>query len=427
MTEKLRQIAGYGIGTLVAVSCVFIGKVVAVDVPHSPLGIVASMLQKAPVASGRILSVAAVDPEAITATDPLLAATAADRSPTPVVAKQRNLHHLVMNEQGAVTGQLHVAEYAFGDATDEVVPAGNTAVRLISHCTTTYEAMTDLNGAFELSSVTPGVYTLIADGPQGVLAIRVSVEANDIFPSSELNALLVPNIDAQYVRSVINERLPSETKLPEYMMFDRVELPDAPLPPPLATEVSATTKQTQDYELTGRVYRLNPMSGEAIPVTETSAELIRNGRGVQPVSFQTDGQCEVSTLEAEHYSFVAVGVDGICAIGIEAGGCGGPDYGAPIDGYAGGCCTEMAVVPYDDCGVIVEEPYVEEVPCCEEEYGYAGSQGGCCGGGGSGGGGGGLGSLLGLAGLAGLAAFIDDDNDNPVPPPPIETVFQFAF
>ncbi len=408
MIDKIRQITGFAFGALIVMSCVFIGKVVAVDVPHSPLGVVASMIQEAPASVDRTQSLALATSSPLTTP---VDASVADVTAELPIATPRTLHHIVMDDQSAVTGRLQVAEYGFDGVADEVVSASDTSVKLISHCSTAYEGVTDQDGHYRLEDVLPGVYTLLADGPMGVLVMRVSVETNEIFPTSELNALLVPNVDAHYVRSVISERLPEQTTLPEYLSFDHVDLPDAPLPPPLATEVSATATPTQDYEMTGRLFRLNPTSGEALPVSETAAELIRNGRGVQPVSFESDGQCELSSLEASHYSFVAVGVDGICAIGIEAGGCGTLEI-PPIDSYAGGCCIEMAVVPYDECAPIIEE--IIEEPCCEEEYGYGGSQGGCCGGGG-GGGHGGFGSLLGLAGLAGLAGLIDDDDD---PPPP---------
>ncbi|MEZ6050286.1 MAG: hypothetical protein R3C02_02695 [Planctomycetaceae bacterium] len=420
MTDTIRKSIGFSVGALIAMSCLFIGKVVAVDVPHSPLSVIASMIQEplAPAKPNDSLALLA-NPASIEIASPV-DVSVAELAPEAPVATPHSLYHVVMNDQSVMTGRLQVAQYGLDGVADDVVVAPNTSVKLISHCTTSYEGLTDQDGHFQLESVVPGVYTLLADGPLGVLVMRVSVESNSIFPTSELNALLVPNVDAHYVRSVINERLPQETTLPGYLDFDQVEVPEATVTSPLDTHVSVNTTPAHDYEMTGRLFRLNPASGEAVPVSETAAELIRNGRGVQAVSFEDDGECELDTLEAAHYSFVAVGVDGICAIGIEAGPCG--ELAPPIDPYAGGCCTEMAVVPYDECAPIIVEEIIEE-PCYEEDYGCGFGQAGCCGGGG-GGGGCGYGSLLGLAGLAGLAGLIDDGNDHPkIPPPPPASPF----
>lgn len=139
---------------------------------------------------------------------------------------------------------------------------------------------------------------------------------------------------------------------------------------------------------------------------------------------QPDGRYAAGTLEAEHYSLVACGPDGICAVGVEVGSDPPAPPPPPSEPYEDPYYMELAVAPIDVCGEIVESEILEECPPefleplpCFDDFGYGGGGfaggggGGFAGGGGHGFGTGGWGALLGLAGLAGLAALADDDDD----------------
>ncbi len=312
-------------------------------------------------------------------------------------------------------------------------PAADVKVTLISVDGTRTTTSTDADGFCGFEELTPGLYTINAEGPQGKLSYGIRAVSGNLAVAEKrsgeqavpvsirmapvLDSALTPARDANSLDNVINS-----------VVVTPVE-DTAAASGGTATEtssVAAGMRVTDTYlrhesiqlnldgSLLGQLALLDPVSGNITPVKDLTVSFISDDEVVAITTVNPDGSFVQANLLPGIYSMVVVGRDAIGYIGIEVLGQVAPANkpGLPIPTSA------RSVVPFQfallrGAGAMKrdnadDEETVEEIEIVEDSAterlfpsGGAVSGGGPGGGGVSGGGG--LAGLLGLGGLAGLA------------------------
>ena len=137
-----------------------------------------------------------------------------------------------------------------------------------------------VSGVFQASGLTPGIYSMIASGPDGFLATAISVlpavngqgAANEA--GLQIDGALVPPENVPLVRKLIRERIfPTRRAVAESTELDRTNRVSKPYRTPLLTI-------GLDGHLRGRLHRIDPKAEQRTLATECTVFLIR-GRQIQ--------------------------------------------------------------------------------------------------------------------------------------------------
>ena len=141
-----------------------------------------------------------------------------------------------------------------------------------------------VSGVFQASGLTPGIYSMIASGPDGFLATAISVlpavngqgGANEA--GLQIDGALVPPENAPLVRKLIRERIfPTRRSaagaVAERAVLDRAKRVSQPYRTPLLTI-------GPDGHLRRRLHRIDPITEHHEPATECTVFLIR-GREIR--------------------------------------------------------------------------------------------------------------------------------------------------
>lgn len=332
-----------------------------------------------------------------------------------------------LTADGTLTGR-----FSSIDASGELQPAKDLVVTLTSSTGTKTAATTDDQGFCSFEDVSPGIYTVVADSPQGKLSygIRTSI-ADFAVAASEpqpvaidrmvaIDSVLTPKSDQNAISHVIKG---VEVKA---VVPDPAAAPKSATPTENAgqTENSYAHEPIQlnaDGSLEGRLNLLDPATGDVGSVNDLTVSLIIDNSVVANARVNPDGTFTLWNLLPGVYSMVVAGQDGIAYMGVQFAGDPVPDFadGIPTAVRKQETPFSMSVVQ----GAGADEPSDEE-PEGQGEEGTtppaggaaAGGGGSTTGGGGGGGSGGGFGELLGLAGAAlGAAALASDDDGTASP------------
>lgn len=375
------------------------------------------------------------------------ASVKADAEKTEMVAT----HVVRLTENGMIKGVVNT----FGE-NGEKVAVSNANATLIKNGELVTKVKTGVDGMFSMSNLEPGVYTFVTAGRKGLATFGMEiVDSKSEKGVSTLSVLAAPpsyNSMEKIVKNVATRNVSANEE---------------------ATAVIGGVQQvrlTADGSVVGRVSSLNGI------IKDNKATLIQNDSEVATVELSESGEFELKNIKPGIYTFAAYGDSGLATVAMEvvaadfqaAKSNDGPIYTsmnqgydlgmAPIGGFGhaggfgcGGCCDSVAISMAPVCETIIsEEIIIDQGVCCPMEEvivseeiissqplplagpacapcagGFGGSGG--FGGGGFGGGGfnlSGIGDLIGL----GIGAWlfseiidqIDDDNDVPRVPQPIQ-------
>jgi hypothetical protein len=326
-------------------------------------------------------------------------------------------------------------------------------VALVQEGNVAYSTKSDADGAFAISSVAPGSYSLIARG-EGKLA-AFSLQVLDPIAGKHLgNSIEVNTISptGDSIKTILRAQV-----LPPYL--NRMVVEEArPIHDPLASSRTFAKSSVVQIDENGVLVGQLAKPASMKDIGDMAVFLTRDGREVARTVCDENGRFEVAGLTAGSYGLVAAGDQGFAATAFHVVNPSMAAKSQQGERFVGllhhQCCPAINVECIPTCDVVVcEQPVVETVvqseivqapivepavsEVCVDDCGMAPSCG--CGGGGWGGGyfggggyggggggffGGGLGGLGAIIPLAFLPAIIDeiDDNDNDdfnFNPPPV--------
>jgi hypothetical protein len=273
--------------------------------------------------------------------------------PDAVVADEplsiQPLHRVQLAEDGLLPGRLSLIDPAAGDrvALQEIV------VHFVRNGTIVSVVEPGVGGVFQASGLTPGIYSVIATGPGGLLASSV-----EIVPPLRRNAVLdgqpiegngrpalataleirgnpIPAQHLGYALRLIRTRLSAADFTPATGQRPQPEAERAPAPrdlgdnrnlngtngPPVVQTGTSDTLQAvylrNNGQITGAVRRLDAGNGEPIHLTNTEVYIIQNAGMTGPTQADDKGRFSLQGVRPGVASFVAIGPAGFAAFSFE--------------------------------------------------------------------------------------------------------------
>ena len=302
---------------------------------------------------------------------------------------------------------------------------------------------TDANGQFVFDNVVPGVYSVFAQGSQGILAVGVYLASNAApgDAATMLDNVAIGAADIEEVNRVRRFNLPmvslaaneqsNENTFAKVMrqsfftagpagQVDIAAVADESADKTPSLSVSSQVVTLSNGNLQGQ---LSQIFGSPIDFRAMHCFLIQGGVTLAEVPCDADGVFSFANVAPGYYFFVAAGTGGFAAFSLHA--VTGAEEAQVLNAVGDGTFfastasvatllpqISVAVVPQEDSGDINNnDGNNPQPPPFVPEPGFPG--GGSVGGGG-GGGGGGLGGegILTAAAIGGLAAAIAANNDN---------------
>lgn len=277
---------------------------------------------------------------------------------------------------------------------------------------------TDVAGEFLLENVTPGLYTLKAEGSQSMAMFSLVVldrVAGKHLPDT-LSVRVMP--DSGRVSEIIRGQS-SPTRMPTQMSYD------VPKADPLGTnrKVSASHQVMLDSNGT-LVGRLGKASA-TVDMSKMTVFVMKDGEELSRGRVAADGSFSISGLAPGCYGLVAAGEQGFAAVGFCAVNRAVASLKSNREIFVAQPMQAPSSINIEVADpVVIDTPteivYAEEPELLEPVGMAPGMGGGGFGGGSYGGGGAGGGSGLGLGGIAAIggltaAAIVAADNNNNSP------------
>lgn len=370
--------------------------------------------------------------------------------PAPVVQAETDselLHgrsqDIVLDAEGRFTGRISTIAGADG----HLESIGKSTVTLVSLGRKVSSVETDDAGLFAFSGLKPGVYGLVAKGVDAyvVYAFRAlaptaagvaSMDPGQASPVSvelQMNSVTVFKRDFAVVADLVKREIPSEFRRRERGgvanasrgVFDPRTEGRLIGEGEFATSLASHQVQLQpDGSLVGEINLLENEDGYLQEIRDLRVYFIMDNKIVGSADVNRDGSFRVLGLTAGLYSVVAVGDDGILAVGVDVVGsfaAAGRENAGEYQYASVAQFLDFAAAPIDlENFSAVNQPPADtsEAPAAPEGFVQApGPLGGTGGGGATGGGGGGAGGAGGLgaaaAALAGGAlGYALSDNNN---------------
>ena len=351
-------------------------------------------------------------------------------------------------------GRLRVAN----SVTGEILPVRKTGLLIIQNGKIVGRAESGVGGVAQIPTLPAGVYAVVAIGPDGMgtfaLEIVPRLEAGLNTPTYIFDALIVPAPDVVAAQRVLVGNAPAQAIVPA---------PPAPAPAPLAPIPAA---QKQDAEtviksapvyvadndgvdtaaapckgeivtvgprerLVAQLVVLDSRTGQTYPFANGRVAFARGGRVLGTVETNSEGFYAATGLENGAYSMVALGPNGVIAVGVQV-----QTVAAATTAQNGlPTATTFVTLLQDDIPTVDLQasaadagaiPFVPGMRGPDQPFppgfgppppvpgaGFGGGGGGFGAGGGGGFGGGGLwGALLGAGLGAGIGAAVASDNDD---------------
>lgn len=328
------------------------------------------------------------------------------------------------NAKGFPTGNQNVRGHLalIDPATGKLQPVDDVRLQILRQWRSGNSVMSTKDGSYGLGNVAPGVYSVIARGPNAFAAFSVNLHADSGVHDStkspiDLIIAAVPTSNMPQTKKLLEQTQPTgfETRKPVELAGVVNGRQDGDVR--LLLSSYQTAELTDDSRLTGRIHRLDPVTGKDLPIINSTVYLLRNDHVVGREKLNRDGTFSMKFIRPAAYSLVASGEDGFLAISVDVvpHKNGARRKGAPtpvrfqeqvvqegdvIDEFG----VEAAFVPVE---LLQEEEVVQEegVPVIITQGGA-----GFVGGAGGGSAGGGLASVLVGTGIGVLLATDDDDD-----------------
>ncbi|MEE3370974.1 MAG: hypothetical protein VX346_16675 [Planctomycetota bacterium] len=258
------------------------------------------------------------------------------------LGKRLRTHRIRLNANGEFTGQLAMLE----GKTAKPVPIHDLEIILVKRELVVQRLRPQANGQFKSRGLDPGVYDLIATGPEGFAAFSFQLLPaiiENMLPEEDgplmqvpnvlsINALVVPSRDAVALREIINIYVPKTNP-----SLHPDEPPREQLPPEVL-ELENNVDAEEDEEavtaattlrwhrvrlhsegiLIGRVRRLHRRSGRSLEVANNRVFLLRENRVVSETTATKQGVFQFESVKPGIYSIAAAGSSGFAAFGFEA-------------------------------------------------------------------------------------------------------------
>ncbi|MFN9720856.1 MAG: hypothetical protein ACK58L_19345 [Planctomycetota bacterium] len=343
---------------------------------------------------------------------------------------------IVLGAAGEFSGRL--IALGGGDA-----PAIGYTVKVLQGGEVKGTAVTNEEGKFEITGVTPGVGGLLAFNADGLLILgcRFAGPEGDVVAQEaelDLNSAVVMNADVTLARQMIASAL-SQYGSGELRFTEEASAEDDQFKfgqGEKSTSLFAQpVKLENDGSLKGEVNILDERTGRHREIKNMTVSFLRDGQVVHSAEVNHNGEFSATGLLPGLYSVIGAGSDGVFAIGVEVLGstqeATKPGDAVPVSLLAGGGLSIGAMglsnLNPDDVSELTDSTINPDnsslagsVPPGSAPAGNMAGPGsglgGPGGGGGAGvGGGGGLGALIG-AGIAGAIGYAVGKDDKPASP-----------
>ncbi len=328
-------------------------------------------------------------------------------------------------EAGELSGRIAVPS---GEGTSSSVEGANVTITSVDGGGFSGQAVTDGMGEFTISGVTPGVYALTARAANAYahLAIQVidsSIDLGGRYPNiAEISAA---NMGYEAVSATIMRyRPPSNDRI--------ITMANADLDALANQIINNETHRVSRFDggLNGKLFVAGADGPTLIPAAMTNVFIMKNGVEVGRDITNELGDFRIDVLPAGSYSLLAIGRDGMVAIGFEVVAQNGGDvakltasgrrlvsaakatdsFGCQLAPFTDGTSDEG---DQGEDGVVLDQPIDFFDGYGTNMTGGRGQGGGYYGGGGGGGSYGGFGDIAGLAGIGIAIAAIVSDDDGP--------------
>ena len=307
-------------------------------------------------------------------------------------------HDQVVGLQSDGTLQGRISKFGVDGVTE---PASLLEIRFMQFGGVAAITIPGDDGSFTVSGLTPGMYSMIAEGPDGYVAWSTYV-TNDP-AAGGIDTVVIPIEDLAL--GVANPNLLTAPESSPEPAFNELSIPIT----------SGPVVLDADGKLRGTFRNpINPI------MTDLTVVFVHDGAIVDSTRVAQNGYFESGVLNPGVYSVIGRGGSGSIAFSVEvaanpaAANVDLKSKYVPVAYYPEGLQINGLIVPNSP-------PLPEMIEgCCEEPIAIGGIGGiggvGAIGGGGGGGGAFGGGGLLGLAGLGlGIAAIVDNGDDNQIP------------
>lgn len=228
---------------------------------------------------------------------------------------------VVLNENHGISGQIVGAT---GPVTLHLLRNGFLASRIDS----------DEFGNFEFEAASAGVYTLVGRDRESFFAygfIALENTGTGINLPLIIRTLPVNGLENFRLIAKLVRQNSASVSFSPYGVYDIGETPDDPaeyfgfegLKDLTVNATPSTTIQHQpvtlqtDGRFIGRIHQVHNRTGRPVEVRNTSIKIIQNGELVAEAQTDVYGVFEFAGLSPGNYGLVAVGADGIAAVGIE--------------------------------------------------------------------------------------------------------------
>ncbi|MEQ9410748.1 MAG: carboxypeptidase-like regulatory domain-containing protein [Fuerstiella sp.] len=334
-------------------------------------------------------------------------------------AQSDRQHHIHLDASGGFDGRLSALIRPDGNLT----PSADVQVQVISGSGKIASTVTDEDGAFSVSGLSPGVVAVVATGEDALLVFSVRligtphgapipVKLENVL-ELDMNSAVISGVDLRAARQLIGGALPQTEMLLESSTT------------PAGSDSKTSGEKTvvldhhpivlrPDGTLAG--YVIDPATEQRTTVNDLTLHFIREGAHVASTPVLPDGSFSIAGLAPGIYSLVSNGSDGVSAQAIHL-----------IDAIAlqqNSSKYKLASMVDPTVDLILTVSKLQDAgtqpPGGAGPVGAGGAVGGPGGGGtGSGGGGGGvgggsggLGALLGAAAGGALGYALGDDDDD---------------
>ncbi len=228
---------------------------------------------------------------------------------------------VMINETDSIQGQV-------------VGNTGDISIFLLRNGFVVAQSKTNDIGSFRLEGLTPGPYAIAGYSPDvffvyGFLAIKHRPAASG-FPN-RLNIQAVSGAENNLlIGKIIKDNAPrvnfraygqydigeGAEDPPEYFGWQGLETFDQPVLPANSIQAQPISLLS-DGRLIGRVHQIDNKTGRPVEVFDTRIIVIQGGQIVAETQTDSLGVFEISGLSGGNYGIIAVGSDGLAALGIE--------------------------------------------------------------------------------------------------------------
>ncbi len=330
-------------------------------------------------------------------------------------------------DAGTLVGRIVLPS---GDGMAQAVEGASVLIASVDGGGVSGRAVTDDNGDFTITGVTPGVYSVIsrAENAFARTVIHVIDSTADVggrYP--DLAEIASTDMSFEAVQAtVLRYRPPSSERV--------ITMANADLDALANRVINDETFRVEQFDggLNGQLYVAGADGPNLIPAPMTNVFLMKNGVEVGRAITNQVGDFRIEVLELGNYSLLAIGREGMTAISFDLVAAADGDVARrTADGKrlvakskaanAFGCQLD----PFISALIREKEKAAQQLPNRNLPQFGASPAGGGYSSGGGGGAGGGFGDIAGLAGIGAaiaIAASSDDDDgirDAPLPATPV--------